>query len=298
MTGAERGILLLCCGLGNQGPRPLTGPQFQELSRRVRSFGRGNANPDRNLERSDLRRLGYPEQECDRILALLGRDAQLERYLAAGEGLRPLTCRSEGFPAPLLEKPGGGVPPVLFCAGNLALLRGPFVGLAGSRRLKEPGAVFAARAGELAAREGYVLVTGGAAGADRTAIEACLAAGGSTVVLVPDQLTLRTGAAGERCLLISAGGYDLPFTTPRAYARNVWVHKMGERTLIAQTGYRRGGTWQGATENLRHGWSEIYVNDDKSEGAAALADMGAIPISELESISGLHPLQATYSDFN
>lgn len=296
MTVAERGILLLCCDLGRQGAQPLTEPQFRALSRRVRSLGPGTDDFNSELKAGHLARLGCSDDEAYRILALLNRGALLDRYLEAGrlDGIFPLTFRSADYPAQLLQKPGGGVPPVFFCAGNLELLRGPFVGLAGSRRLGAAGAAFARRAGELAAKEGFVLVTGGAWGADQTAVRACLQNGGRTVLFVPDELRCRAGDAGPNCLLLSAGGYDLPFSAARALSRNVWVHKMGDRTLIAQTGNGKGGTWRGGVENLRKGWSALYVNDDGSPGAMALADMGAVPLRRLDSIAGLVPPQETF----
>lgn len=296
MTAAERGILLLCCDLGRQGARPLSEPQFRALSRRARSLGPGTDDLDSELNAGHLTRLGCPEEEAHRILALLNRGALLDRYLEAGrlDGIFPLTCRSGDYPAQLLRKPGGGIPPVFFCAGNLELLRGPFVGLAGSRRLGASGAAFARRAGELAAKEGFTLVTGGAWGADWTAVRACLQNGGRTVMFVPDELRRRAGDAGPNCLLLSAGGYDLPFSAARALSRNAWVHKMGNSTLIAQTGIGRGGTWRGGVENLRMGWSALYVNDDGSPGAVALADRGAVPLRRLDSIAGLVPPQETF----
>lgn len=296
MTAAEWGILLLCCDWGGTGPRPLTEPQFRDLAIRVRRAGPGGADPNGELEAGNLARLDYCNDEIDRILALLSRSEPLERYLETGrrDGIFPLTCRSEHYPVQLARKQGGGVPPVFFCAGDLSLLRGPFVGLAGSRRLDASGAVFAARAGELAAAEGFVLVTGGANGADRTAMRACLRAGGRVVVFVPDQLRRRVWEAGPDCLLLSAAGFQLPFSAERALTRNVWVHKMGESTLIAQTGYGRGGTWRGGVDNLRRGWSELYVNDDGSPGARALSDMGATLLRRLDSIAGLTPRQQTF----
>lgn len=295
MTAAERGALLLCCALGGE-TRPLRESQFRELSHRVCGRTPEDAGWNREVETGDLTRLGYSEEEASRIVALLERDALLDRYLEAGrlEGIFPLTCYSGGYPAQLLQKPGGGAPPVFFCAGNQALLRGPFVGLAGSRQLSASGRAFARRAGELAAKEGFVLVTGGAWGADWTAVNACLQNGGRTVVFVPDELRNRIKTAGPDCLMLSAGGYDVPFSAARALSRNAWVHKLGESTLIAQTGYGKGGTWRGSVDNLRMGWSALYVNDDGSPGAKALADMGAVPLRRLDKIAGLVPLQTTF----
>ncbi len=293
MTGAERGFLLLCCALG-QDVTPLTEAQVRSLGARVRAFGL-DGGPDRDLTSGDLLRLGLSPAEAARVTSLLGRTAALERYLGAGaaRGLYPLTRKSPGYPAPLLEKDGGTIP-VFFCAGNRALLEGPFVGLAGSRRLGPAGERFARRAGELAAREGYVLVTGGAVGADRAAAEECLRGGGRTITFVPDDLRRRAGEAGPRHLLLSADGYELPFSAARALSRNAFVHKMGEITLIAQTDFGRGGTWRGSVENLRNDWSELYVHDDGSPGAAALIERGATGVTRLERLSALRPAQARF----
>ena len=57
-------------------------------------------------------------------------------------------------------------------------------------------------------------------------------------------------------LYCSAGGYELPFSTPRALARNCLIHAMGEKTLVAQCAEGTGGTWSGSQWNLRRGMSE------------------------------------------
>ena len=116
------------------------------------------------------------------------------------------------------------------------------------------------QAGKLAAAEGFTLVSGGAAGADTVAQEACLAAGGRVICFVPDSLL--DHPARQNVLYCSAGGYELPFSTPRALARNCLIHAMGEKTLVAQCAEGTGGTWSGSQWNLRRGMSELYVFDD------------------------------------
>ena len=52
-----------------------------------------------------------------------------------------------------------------------------------------------------------------------------------------------------------------------------------------------GGTWSGSEENLRKGWSPLFVHDDGSEGCSALIDLGATPVKpeSLTSLSSLQP---------
>ena len=293
MRAAERGVLLLCCALGDPGARPLSMAQFRELSLRAQAIGPGGGDFSAELRAEHLLRLGYGPDEAERIATLLSRGERLDRYLAAAErrGVVPVTRVSAGYPAPVAAKRGASCPPALFCAGNTALFSTKCVGLAGSRRLRPENAAFARRAGELAAAEGLTLVTGGAEGADSEAADACLRAGGSVIVFVPDRLDGRAERAGGRCLLASEDGYDLPFTAARALSRNRLIYQMGGSTLIAQVGSGHGGTWAGAADDLRGGWSALFVFDDGSDGAQALIGRGASPVRELTSISRLRPDQ-------
>ncbi len=284
MTAGERGVLLLCCALGQPEARPLTAAQFRDLGRRVLAAGRPAG--DGPVRASDLEALGVGRVLACRAAALLDREAALERYLdaAAALGIFPLTRVSPGYPRQLTEKGGALRPPVLFCAGDRRVLEGPFLGLAGARDASPAALDFAARTGALAARQGLTLVTGGARGADRAAVEACQAAGGRTLTFVPDDLIRRAAGAGPGRLVCSEGGYELAFTAQRALARNTLIHRMGERTVAIQPGFRRGGTWSGAAENLRRGWSRLYVYDDGSAAAALLVRMGASALPTPEAL--------------
>lgn len=282
MTAAERGLVLLCCALGDQAARPLTMAQFRELSSRVQTAQRQGA-PDDQVDEALLERLGYSGEMAQRMVYLLSREARLETYLeeALEVGCYPVTRISPSYPQVLIQKRGASRPPVFFCAGNERLLKGPFLSVAGARRAGEAALEFAGQLGRLAARTGRILVTGGAAGVDWAAADACLRAGGSTVAMIPDALFDRAHLAGEHHLLCSEGGYDLSFTTPRAMMRNSYIHQMGEQTVVVQAAFGKGGTWHGAVENLCRRWSPLYVFDDGSAAAQALVQQGAVPIRDV-----------------
>ena len=116
MTAAETGLLLLCCALPEAEDRPLTMAQFQELAKRARVLGPGGENPLRELTERDLERLGYSQEQCGRIVRLLSRETQLERYLRAAErnGIVPITRLSPRYPARLRQTLGQRCPAVLF----------------------------------------------------------------------------------------------------------------------------------------------------------------------------------------
>jgi predicted Rossmann fold nucleotide-binding protein DprA/Smf involved in DNA uptake len=292
MTAAEEGVLLLCCSLGDADCRPLTMAQFRQLGLRARALGcSGDAMAD--LSHRELLRLGYSAEETQRILELLSRQKQLETYMRQAEqlGIRAITRVSTAYPVRISHHRKLSSPPVLFAMGDLSLLDQPAISVVGSRRLRPENEAFAAQAGRISAEGNLILVSGGAQGADLAAQKACLASGGRCIVVLPDRLADRRPE--KNILYLSADGYDLPFSAPRALYRNTLIHMLGDKTLAAQCTYGSGGTWQGCTENLKHGWSELYVFDDGSQGSCALIERGATPVAHLRSIDDLQPTQTT-----
>ena len=291
MTAAERGFLLLCAELGD-GLKPLTPAQLRTLRTRVLARGEGEPAPERELTQADLTALGYDPAFADRVRALLEREPALERYLALGAelGIRPVTRVSPDYP-PRLRRLGADAPAVLFCRGDAALLTRPAVALVGSRELTPAGRAFARRVGELAAREGCVLVSGNARGADQCAQKACLAAGGAVLAVLPDSLAEHE-PEGEGVLYLCRDGWSLPFAPYRALDRNRMIQALGEKTLAAQSRLT-GGTWSGSEENLRRGWSPLFVNEEGGPGCARLAALGAnsVRLEKLDSLRALSPAQ-------
>lgn len=293
MTAAEEGVLLLCSRLGDPDSRPLTLAQFRDLGVRVRQSA-PPADALRQLRSQDLTALGYSREQAEHILALLDRDEQLNRYLSWGQrhGMEPLTRLSAAYPSRFRRHRGLSGPPVLFCRGDLSLLERPSVAVIGSRKLCPDNEAFAIRAGRQAALENLVLVSGGAAGADLTAQTACLEAGGSCIIFPAGSMT--QCPAHDRVLYLAADGYDLPFSAPRALYRNSLIHMQGDKVLAAQCSFGTGGTWQGCLENLKHGWSPLFVFDDGSQGAQALIEHGATAVHKLSQIGDLRPSQISF----
>ncbi len=283
MDQAERTLILLRCRLG-EAVQPLSEAEYTQFQTLLEGAGEKTAHGQ--LSEELLRGLGLDAEVTRRILRLLDRPHQPESYLGAQPDIFALTRISPEFPRSLRSL-GRECPPVLFCKGDRSLLQRPCIALVGSRLIFERGGRFAQRIGELAAKEGYVLVSGNAAGADRMAQEACLKAGGSVISVVPDALW--DCPERERQLFLCDEGYDCAFTAGRALRRNHLIHALAEKVFVAQCPRPSGGTWSGTEDNLSRGLSPVYVLDDGSDGAAALLQLGAIPVTD--SVSSIREQQ-------
>lgn len=287
MTGAEAGFLLLTSRLGNPERRMLTPAQLRILSTRVQMAEKQNVQ--RELELGDLVAMGYGREMAERILELLSEEELLDHYCRKAEkqGCIPLTRVTAQYPNRLWQKLGEETPGCLWCKGDIYLLTQPKVALVGSRDILEGNRAFSAEVGRQAALQGYVLVSGNARGADRTAQQACLRAGGSVISVVADGLAEKQPKKGV--LYLSEDEFDAPFSAQRAISRNRVIHALAEVTFVAQCGYKEGGTWDGTAKNLRHGWSDVFCFDDGTAAAQLLQQLGAeqIGIADLKEIAAL-----------
>ena len=245
---------------------------------------------NRDLEVRDLIALGYGAQMAERIVSLLSQDRLLDAYLraAADSGCFPLTRVTDGYPLLLRRRLGLDSPGCLWVKGDVSLLAQPAVALVGSRDLLNRNYEFAAEVGRQAALQGYVLVSGNARGADRTAQESCLKTGGQVIVVVADELSKQPPR--ENVLYVSEDGFCEMFSASRALSRNCVIHALGIKTFVAQSSLKVGGTWDGTVKNLRGGWSDVYGFDDGSEAMTLLGQMG-VELIGMNDLSSFYDLQ-------
>lgn len=244
--------------------------------------------------------LDYAIPDCERFAALLARHAQitieLDRLVALG--IRALTRVEPDYPERFKARLGTRAPSVLFVAGSLDLLDGPTLAVTGSRDLDREGTAFARALGERCAVGGVTVISGGARGADREAMNAALAVEGRAVGVLADGLE-RQAAEREAAALIQEGRLALispflpsaPFEAAQAHGRNRLIYCLGDVAVVVASDVNRGGTWSGATEALRERWAPLFVRDgpETSPGNAALLQRGALPFGpELLEEDDLH----------
>lgn len=236
---------------------------------------------------------------ADRILTLLDAATQLafalERFEA--KGFAVLTPYDDGYPQRLRERLVDQAPPVLFAAGAVALLGQDAIGLVGTRDIGAAGAEVAEAAARVVVDAGLAVVSGGAPGVDKLAMAAAYRAGGRVIGYLGEPLQQRIKAPGTR-RVIAEGAVclatqfkpDADSPARSALARNKLIYATARTTLAVATEEGKGGTWDGATEAIRHGYGHVSVWRGQGEGRgnAALAANGARPIESLARL--LHPI--------
>ena len=289
MTAGEQGFLLLTSTLGDPERKPLTVAQFRELTKRMRQASR--PEQDRELQESDLIKIGCDQAFARRILSLISQTQQLQWYLEKGRrrDCYPLTRNNPNYPDRLHKALAMEAPGSLWTIGDRELLTRPAVSLVGSRDLREENRRFAQEAGKQAALQGYVLISGNARGADRVAQESCLKHGGCVIKVVADPLEKHLPK--ENVLYVAEEAFDAPFSAARALNRNRVIHALGQMTFVAQCTLGKGGTWDGTTKNLRCDYSPVLCFDDASAASCELVQMGAtqIGVADLQDFEKLRP---------
>ena len=290
MTGPEQGFLLLTSNLGDPERKPLTIAQFRNLAKRVADAQREVTA--RELEIKDLEALGYETSMAERIYGLLGGSSQLRETLRRAENCDcyPITRLNPIYPLAVRRRLGLDSPGVLWAKGDVTLLGKPAVAVIGSRDLNPENKQFAEEAGRQIAKQGYVLVSGNARGADKAAQEAALEAGGQVISIVAD--SLQKQPLRRNVLYLSLDDFDAEFSTQRALRRNHVIHSLASLTIAAQCNLGKGGTWDGILANLKHGWNPVCCYCDGSEGAMELQNRGVhlMDFADLRDLSVLMEL--------
>ena len=274
--------------LEQQGPSPLRAAEFVGLVKVLKEIG---LQPGDLFEPANLARLDESvEIDAERVRALLARGLALSMALDKWEsqGIWTLGWTDEQYPEKYRERLKGQSPPVLYGIGDPDLLCGRSVGIVGSRNIDERGVEFARGVAESCARHKVQVISGGARGVDSEAMVACVGTGGRAVGILADSLArqavskFREGIVEGTLLLISPFEPEAHFLIGNAMARNKLIYALSDFALVVSSEYNTGGTWAGATENLKKGWAPLFVRDgdDVPEGNRRLLKMGAIPMDE------------------
>ncbi|WP_407278223.1 DNA-processing protein DprA [Aromatoleum evansii] len=287
--GADTEVVLLLCGrFGGERKEPhapLTATEYGELARWLKERELRPAVMLTEAARGLFGELIQAKLDRVRIEYLLGRGTALalsvERWQRAG--LWVISRADSAYPQRYRQLFRHSAPPLLFGAGEQALMGRGGLAIVGARKATDEALRFTSLVAARCAREGIAVVSGGARGVDSAAMQAATEEGGVALgVLACDLLKSsmnranRAGIQSGQLLLISPFSPEAGFNAGNAMARNRFIYGLADHALVVDSTAESGGTWAGAIENLRHEWVPTFVRvPDEGGGNSALVSRGA-----------------------
>ena len=129
--------------------------------------------------------------------------------------------------------------------------------------------------------------------------------GGQVVGVLADSLEKALNNAQNRqavidgeALLCTPYNPSSGFSVGNAMGRNKLIYALSKTTLVVATDKDSGGTWNGATEAIKHNYGSVTVWRGLGEGPGneALVQSGGIAISEIEQLSISEETQPTVNE--
>ena len=304
LSKTTQAIILLCSylGLNSREVKPYTPLQWSKLAEDIYNSSLKEPGALFNLESEDIsRELNRPISDGNRISKLLSRGINLSFCLEDLElkSIYIVTKNNENYPKrikSLLAR--NSVPPVLYYCGDLSLANTDGIAIVGSRNIDKIGAQYAHDLAAWAAQNGLTVYSGGARGIDSISSSSALNNGGCCVEILADSMLRKikniddVEAISEgRKLMISLFHPETGFNVANAMTRNKYIYILSKAAFVIASDLNKGGTWTGATENLKRHWVPLYVwNNTKYLGNRELIKLGAkeIPLFDNLNIKNLN----------
>jgi len=265
-------MLLICSDLAlknmGDGIKSFTVLQWSKLAERLVE---NKLTPSAlfNVSSENIKKkLNLSDDEVVRIERLLSRSGQFGIELSAlnDRGIFTLTRVDKEYPVSFKNKLKKLAPPVLYYAGNLSLLNNKGISIVGSRDIDQAALKFTEQLSRRCTNDGLNIISGGARGVDSIAENIANKSDGTTVIVVADSMDnkirnkeTREVIMRKQSLILSPFRPDMPFQTYAAMERNKYVYSLSDFVVIISSDYNKGGTWAGATENIRNNWVPMFV---------------------------------------
>ena len=290
ITERTKAILLLTSYFGKSSDRSLKPLSTGEWNKLVRWLQPKSINPEDFLTQ-DLSSLLYGWQDktitIDRVDKLLNRKSglglALDNWIKVGIWI--INRGDSAYPKNIKERLKDHTPPILFGIGNIDLLNQNYIGIVGARKTTEQELEDTKRVGANISRNDYGVVSGGAKGVDESGMLGALEAGGYSLGFLSDSLirksassTFRKHILNNQLCLVSPFNPEAGFNIGNAMSRNKLIYTQSDATIVIKSD-TKGGTWEGAKENIKKQWVPLWVVDYNEKGNNEILKMGAKKLS-------------------
>lgn len=214
------------------------------------------------------------------------------------------------YPRRLKTRLKEDAPPLLYGCGDAALLETGGLAVVGSRHVDDELVAYTEGIGRMAAEACRTLVSGAARGIDRAAMQGALLADGIVAGVMSDSLERaavardnREALMDSRLVLVSPYDPAAGFNVGHAMQRNKLIYALADVALVVSADFQKGGTWQGAIEQLdRLHFVPVFVRNGNNggKGNQALIQRGGLlwpePHNGIELTRAIQAAQAAVVD--
>ena len=281
----------LIAGRGSSESDILTPGEYNRLARHLHAM---QCEPADLLsqESGNLYRACQDGVDAKRMQSLLGRGFLLSQVVEhwQARAVWVVSRADAAYPRRIKARLRDGAPALLYGCGDVNVLETGGLAVVGSRHVDNELIDYTMAAGQLAARAGRTVISGGAKGIDQAAMRGALEAGGKVIGVLAERLEKsamnrehRNQIIDGRLVLISPYDPGAGFNVGHAMQRNKLIYALGDASLVVSSDINKGGTWAGATEQLdKLKLVPVYVRSTgvSSKGLDALRSKGALPWPE------------------
>ena len=284
-------ILLLSAPLISDGMRreaPILSPvEYRRLAARLRDLDAAPADLLASGADGLIEACG-DTMDSTRLRTLLGRGFLLAQAIDrwAARAIWVISRADDDYPRRVKRRLKHDSPAVLYGCGDRSLLGTRGLAIVGSRDVDELLLEYSRCVAAQVANAGGIVVSGGARGVDRAAMNGALESGGVVAGVLAGDLEKavvhrqhRDLLKDGRLVLVSPYDPSARFNVGHAMQRNKTIYALADAALVVDATVDSGGTWAGAVEQLRRYPTPVYVRSTgaPSAGLDALRERGAMP---------------------
>ncbi|KTB73847.1 MULTISPECIES: DNA-processing protein DprA [Pseudomonas] len=284
-------ILLLTAPLiiGNAPSRDLLSPaEYKRLAMHLRHMQR---QPSDLMAANGSELIAACQTVVDetRLRKLLNRGFLLSQVIEHWEarGIWVISRADSIYPRRLKARLKENAPAILYGCGNIDLFESGGLAVVGSRQVPPELIDYSTTVGQLAAHSSIPIISGGAKGVDRAAMNGSLHENGYVCEVMAERLDRaaldrdnRPYLMSGQLVLVSAYDPASTFSVGHAMQRNKLIYALSDASLVVNAEVNKGGTWSGAVEQLEKlKLVKVYVRSTgtPSEALSALTNKGALP---------------------
>lgn len=292
LTSNTQAILLLTAplvaGRGDSSVKLFSLGEYNKLARLLREKQKQPADLI-GADAGEVMEICARQFGTERLKVLLGRGFLLSQAVErwSARSIWVISRADPAYPKRLKARLKEDAPPLLYGCGDLTLLEKGGLAVVGSRHVDEELISYTEHVGKLAAEAHRTLISGGAKGIDKAAINGALQASGEAVAVMSDSME-RAAVTREnleplmdhRLLVVSPYDPAAGFNVGNAMQRNKVIYALADAGLVVTSDFEKGGTWAGAIEQLeRFHFVPVFVRNGNNAGRgnAALIHHGGRP---------------------